>query len=277
MSETDEDPIKLELQTILEHVQALVEHQNLDGLQILLDEVTSFLLNLKTIFDAEFIPVQLQNHVKKSYIQLEKPLTGLFSKEHYKNKVTLKLKEGTTNEVIEHIDIKEDIAFVKVETDNDEYIPPTIVYKDKKQEIKQEIEDTDPDYNPDIGNDDDADNDEENDKDFNMDEDGAPKKTYHSFYKKGGLKNLGYKDSYPISKEVYDEIISKGEPPFVCPRCDKPCTRRLVFDYHLMKHEKKCTGIKMIWPKWKKVKVIILSDEDLLCSYEIILTGLKYF
>ena len=267
MSETDEDPIKLELQTILEHVQALVEHQNLDGLQILLDEITSFLLNLKTIFDAEFTPVQLQNHAKKSYIQLEKPLTGLFSKEHYKNKVTLKLKEGgTTNEVIEHIDIKEDIGFVKVETDENDmdpdYIPPTIVYKgNKKQEIKQEIEDnTDPDYNPDhIGNDadDNDNNDEENDddKDFMDDNDGAPKKTHHSFYKKGGLKNLGYKEGYPISKEVYDEIISKGEPPYVCPRCDKPCTRRLVFDYHLMKHEKKCTGIKMIWPKWKKVKV----------------------
>ena len=150
MNETNEDPIKLELKAILEHIQGLVDHQNLDGLQILLDELTSFLLSLKTIFDAEFTTVQLQNHAKKSYIQLGKPLTGLFSKEHYKNKVILKLKEGTTNELVDHIDIKEDIAFVKVEAENYDCKPQITVFQDKKEQIKQEIVVSDnQDYNQD--------------------------------------------------------------------------------------------------------------------------------
>ena len=60
----------------------------------------------------------------------------------------------------------------------------------------------------------------------------------------------GYKDTYPISKEEYNKLILNGEP-FTCPKCDKPCKRQLSFDYHLAS---KCTGIKMIWPKWKKVQ-----------------------
>ena len=60
----------------------------------------------------------------------------------------------------------------------------------------------------------------------------------------------GYKETYPISKEEYNKLILNGEP-FTCPKCDKPCKRQLSFDYHLAS---KCTGIKMIWPKWKKVQ-----------------------
>ena len=58
----------------------------------------------------------------------------------------------------------------------------------------------------------------------------------------------------------YIENLLKGSP-FLCPKCDKPCKRRYAFDFHLMG---KCTGIKMIWPIWKKVQtdkfICLLSD-----------------
>ena len=61
--------------------------------------------------------------------------------------------------------------------------------------------------------------------------------------------SAGYKEEYPISREEYDNIRAKGLP-FNCPKCYKIFHTRRSFDKHLLK---KCNGIPMVWPNWKKV------------------------
>ena len=64
----------------------------------------------------------------------------------------------------------------------------------------------------------------------------------------------GYKEEYPISREEYDNIRAKGLP-FTCPKCNKIFHTRRSFDKHLLK---KCNGIPMVWPNWKKVNEYVI-------------------
>ena len=245
------NPISLELQLkpILQHVQILVQNQSLDDLQTFLNEVNLFLLNLKTVLDAAFITTTPRNRGENGSVLIEKPLTAIYS---FKDKVILKPRDidGLTHsDVIIHqpLEIKEDLAYVKLETEiiSDDYdyeqvkLKHVIVKEDYKENDHHAFNEADETVQ-------DQELLEEN---FDDDDDDADTKNGNNFYKNKGSK-IGYQDSYPISQEEYNAVILKGSS-FECPKCDKPCKRRYAFDYHLLG---KCTGIKMIWPKWKKVK-----------------------
>ena len=121
------NPISLELQLkpILQHVQILVQNQSLDDLQTFLNEVNLFLLNLKTVLDAAFITTTPRNRGENGSVLIEKPLTAIYS---FKDKIILKPRDidgSTHSDVIIHqpLEIKEDLAYVKLETEivSDDY------------------------------------------------------------------------------------------------------------------------------------------------------------
>ena len=124
--------LELQLKPILQHVQVLIENQSIESLQTFLNEVNTFLLNLKTLLDVAFTTTTLRSLGEKSFVRLEKPLTAIFS---FKEKVILKPRD--TNE----IDIKEDLAFVKLEADNE--ITPL---DDENYDDPVKDEFVDPDY-----------------------------------------------------------------------------------------------------------------------------------
>ena len=243
------NPISLELQLkpILQHLQILVQNQSLDDLQTFLNEVNLFLLNLKTVLDAAFITTTPRNRGENGSVLIEKPLTAIYS---FKDKVILKPRDidGLRHSDVIHqpLEIKEDLAYVKLETEtvSDDYkyeqvkLKNVIVKEDYKENDHHAFNEADET----------AQDQELLEENFDDDDD-ADTKNGNNFYKNKGSK-IGYQDSYPISQEEYNAVILKGSS-FECPKCDKPCKRRYAFDYHLLG---KCTGIKMIWPKWKKVK-----------------------
>ena len=143
--------VDLQLNLVLQHVQLLVENQNLDELQTFLNELNSFLLNLKIILDTGFTPSNLEENV--NFVQFVKPLAALYG---IKNKVILALTHPL--EVDNLPDLKENI--VKVEANDLDYSLDD--FKDNTGQVKSEVIETeyndtgnDPDYNvnDDIGDD----------------------------------------------------------------------------------------------------------------------------
>ena len=139
---------EMQLNQILQHVQVLVNTQNLDELQMFLNELNTFLLNLKIILDTAFTSSNLESHEESHFVQFVKPLSAIYG---IKNKVVLAL----TNH--EEIEIKEDLPNVKVEAE--EYDYNVNEYKEITETVKHEVEvndytDIGPDYNEndDIGN-----------------------------------------------------------------------------------------------------------------------------
>ena len=68
-----------------------------------------------------------------------------------------------------------------------------------------------------------------------------------------------YKPEYPISEEEYNQMILKA-PPYVCPKCLKAYKDRKSIEKHLLK---KCVGIPMIWPKWKRI-----NEKEFYCDIQ---------
>ena len=237
------NPISLEVQfkTLLHNIQNLVQNQCLDDIQTFINEANLFLLKLKTIFDEAFITTTHRNGGDNGSVLIEKPLTAIYD---FEDKVILKSKDQDDvkdSDIIDQsLEIKEDIAHVKIESDE---------FKNKqiKNEgvAQNECTEVIPDFNQEL----DTAQDQDLFDETLEDDDDTETKVGNNFYTIKGSK-IGYHESYPITQEEYNVVILKGSP-FECPKCDKPCKRRYAFDYHLLG---KCNGIKMLWPKWKKVQ-----------------------
>ena len=191
--------LELQLKPILQHVQVLIENQSIENLQTFLNEVNTFLLNLKTLLDVAFTTTTLRGLGEKTYVRLEKPLTAIFS---FKEKVILKLREP--DEIDNSLDIKEELTFVKLETVNDN----TPLDNDtNKETVKDEF--IGPDYIENASEYDDInDNPEQETIEEDPEDEDQPKSK--NFYKKN-CKSSGYHNSFPISREEYKSVVLKGK------------------------------------------------------------------
>ena len=125
--------VETQLNQILQHVEVLVNNQNLDELQTFLNELNVFLLNLKIVLDSAFTTSILENHEENNFVQFVKPLSALYG---IKNKVILAL----TNPI--EIETKEELSNIKIETEDYDYSVDN--FKDNTDKVKNEVED--PDY-----------------------------------------------------------------------------------------------------------------------------------
>ena len=207
---------------IIEEAKNLIASDDIISMQYLLNELNEFLINFCMLLEQDFSAVE----DSKQFLSLQvcRPFSETYSSQ------TNEIFFGTTDNFFlvpkNNADSKDLINKDFMKNFDFSELCETKLDLDHLDDVKEEVDEDE----------------------FN----GVEKK-------KRQYKLSAYDESFPITKEKFDEMIAKGSP-FVCPACNISKLAKSSMIRHL---HKSCKGVPMVWPKWKKI-----SPNEFSCDIE---------